>query len=96
MPEPNTAFALIVATLIGALFHLILGGRWRRLLLFLLVSWVGFGAGDAAGRTLGVTALMIGDLHLATAIIGTLFLLFLTHVFTSGRAQPRRRRITTT
>ena len=94
MPEPNTVFALVVATLIGAIFHLLFGGRGRRLVLFLVMSWVGFGMGDAAGRSLGIALVMIGDLHFAFALVGCIVTLLLVHIFTSGRSarrQPSRR-----
>jgi uncharacterized membrane protein YjjP (DUF1212 family) len=90
MPEPNTVFAFVTATLIGALFHLIFGGRGRRLLLFIVMSWLGFGMGDAAGRSLGIALFKVGDLHFAFAISGCVFVLLLVHIFTSGRATRRR------
>lgn len=89
MPNPNIAFAFVIATLIGALFHLVMGGRGRRLLLFLVSAWVGFALGNAAGQVLGVNIVTIGDLRILPASFGALFTLFVAHILTTGRRRTR-------
>src|SRR5262249_27041139 len=42
MPSPSVTFGFILATLYGALFHLVLGGNARQLALYLLAGWLGF------------------------------------------------------
>jgi hypothetical protein len=89
MPDPIITFAFIVATLMGAFFHVIVGGGARRLAVFLMSGWLGFLLGHLAGVSLGVSALMIGELRMLTAVLGALFALFVAYVFTSARIQRR-------
>ena len=42
MTIPSLIFAFLIASLYGALYHLIRGGRLGRLLLFLILGWAGF------------------------------------------------------
>ncbi len=92
MPGPTTTFGFILATLFGAVFHLIMGGDARRLALFLLAGWVGFGLGHVLGAVFGINILNIGTLHIFTAAIGALIALFVAHFLTSNRTrnQPTR------
>lgn len=90
LPGPTLTFGFIFATLLGALFHLLLGGDVRRLALFLLAGWLGFALGHVAGVTFGVGLFSVGALRLLPAVIGALTLLILAHALTS---RPARRRI---
>lgn len=92
MPGPTTTFGFILATLFGAVFHLIMGGDARRLALFLLAGWVGFGLGHVLGAVFSINILNIGTLHIFTAAIGALIALFVAHFLTSNRTrnQPTR------
>lgn len=91
MPGPLFVFAFVVATLIGAGFHLVWGGNARRLALFLLAGWAGFAIGHFAGQSFAIQLFIIGDLYIATAVIGALFMLIAALIFTSERRQTRRR-----
>nr|PZN54509.1 MAG: hypothetical protein DIU68_10410 [Chloroflexota bacterium] len=82
-------FAFIVATLYGALFHLIVGGDARRLALFLLAGWLGFAVGHMLGVTLQIDILNIGALRVFSATIGALIALIVAAALTAR--QPRRR-----
>lgn len=70
----GAASALILGFLLSSAyataFHFIMGGPVRRILLYLIVSWVGFIAGQFAGDFLGIDLLKLGALHLLTASIG--------------------------
>lgn len=92
MPGPNFVFSLIIATLLGAAFHLIAGGNARRLVLFLVSAWVGFTLGQIAGDAFEISLFRIGDLRIVPATIGALFMILLAYVFTSGRTTRRRNR----
>jgi len=91
MPGPLFVFAFIVATMIGAAFHLIIGGDARRLALFLLASWIGFAIGQFTTVTLGLELFTIGDLRMLGASIGAFILLSLAHVLTTGRSRRSSR-----
>jgi hypothetical protein len=92
MPDPIFTFAFVVATLIGALFHLIIGGDARRLAFFLVASWLGFAMGQALGNSMDIQLLMIGQLRMFAASTGALFALFIAYIFTSNRADGRATR----
>lgn len=92
MPNPNFTFAFIIATLIGAVFHLIIGGGARRLTFFLLASWIGFALGQVLGVSLNISVMRIGDLYLGTAAGGALFALLVAYVFTSDRTRGQTSR----
>ena len=46
MTIPSLALGCVVAVLIGALFHLFLGGGFFRLVFYLILSLIGFAAGS--------------------------------------------------
>lgn len=89
MPGPTLIFGFILATLMGALFHLVFGGDTRRLALFLLAGWAGFGLGHVIGVLFGIDLLSIGTLRVVAAAAGALITLFLVLLLTTKR--PRRR-----
>ena len=80
-------FAFVIATLMGAVFHLVFGGDARRLALFLLAGWIGFGLGQAAGQSFAIEFYAIGDLRIIPAVIGALFNLIAVLIFTGSRRQ---------
>ncbi len=77
MNLPALLFGALLSTLYGAIFHLILGGRAGRLLLFLILGWAGFWAGQLLGVALHWTLGSIGPLHLALASAGSVIFLLL-------------------
>ena len=90
MTGPTFVFAFVVATLMGALFHFIVGGKARRLALFLLAGWIGFALGHVAGQTLNIAVYPVGGLHPVSAGIGALFTLIAALIFTSNRRRTSR------
>lgn len=76
MDYPTLIFGFLIATALGALYHLLRGGRAGRLLIFLLAGWLGFAAGQWFGVKFGITVFKLGGLYLAPALsAGVLFLL---------------------
>lgn len=86
MLGPTFTFAFMIATLFGAVFHFILGGDVRRLALFLLAAWVGFGLGHMLGEMLSIDILMIGPLRIVSASIGAILALVAAYLLTRSRA----------
>lgn len=68
--------ALLLATAYGALFHFLIGGPTRRLLMYILVAWIGFTIGHFVGQILAVDWLKLGPLYLFSASIGAWLALF--------------------
>lgn len=60
----------LLATAYGAGFHLIMGGPARRILLYVLAAWIGFGLGHFLGDLLNIELLKLGVVHLLTASLG--------------------------
>ncbi len=85
MPSPTATFGFIIATLIGAGFHFLVGGEIRRLALFLLSAWVGFVLGHIFGILLEIDILNIGTLRIASASFGSLVALAVAYGLTSNR-----------
>jgi hypothetical protein len=88
MPSPAVILGFILATLYGAVFHLIFGGELRRLALFLLVSWLGFALGQFFGTIGGFKLLSIGQINTFSATLGAWLALLATHFLTNAPKQP--------
>ena len=89
MPDPNFTFAFILATLFGSVFHLIVGGDARRLALFLLSGWLGFGLGHSAGAAFEIRVFSLGELRIVPAVTGVLVALLVAHILTAKRSLTR-------
>lgn len=68
----------LLSTIYGAVFHLIIGGPPRKLLVYVAASWIGFMVGHFLGDLLGIEALKLGAIHLLAASIGSWLALILT------------------
>ncbi len=75
MTLPSLLFALVIALLYGALYHLIRGGGFWRLLLYLGLSVVGFAIGHFIGIWRGWIYIPLGSLNLGLSSIGSLSIL---------------------
>lgn len=75
MNLPAILFALVVALLIGALFHALRSGGGWRLLLHLALSIAGFAFGQGVSRWIGYILLQFGVLDIGMGVIGSLVFL---------------------
>jgi len=75
MTLPSLLFALLVAFLYGTLYHLLRGGGVWRLIFYLGLSVLGFGAGQLFGLWLGWFVLPLGSLNLGVSSLGSLIFL---------------------
>jgi uncharacterized membrane protein YeaQ/YmgE (transglycosylase-associated protein family) len=75
MSIPTLFLGLILSTLYGALFHLWRGGNAGRLLLYIILAWIGFWLGQFIGNYLNVSFDTLGQLHLVIATLGSLIFL---------------------
>ncbi len=64
MSIPTLFLGLVLSTLYGSLFHLWRGGNAGRLLLYLILAWIGFWIGQLIGNYLDVSFDKLGQLHL--------------------------------
>jgi hypothetical protein len=75
MTLPSFLFALLIALLYGALYHLFRGGGFWRLILYLALSIFGFATGYFIGYWFGWLILPLGQMDLGSASIGSLIFL---------------------
>ncbi len=77
MTLPSIVIGLLIALLMGALFHLGFDGGAGRLVLYLLLSLCGFFAGHSVGTALHWQVFALGPLDLGMAVLGSILFLFL-------------------
>ena len=75
MTIPSLVFAFLIASLYGALYHLIRGGRLGRLLLFMIFGWTGFALGHLLGTWQGWVLIPVGELNFGLSTLGSLMFL---------------------
>ena len=75
MTLPTLLFGLLVALLYGALYHLLRGGGFWRLLLFFSLSIAGFILGHWIGIWRQWTFIPLGALNLGLSTLGSFVLL---------------------
>lgn len=75
MTFPAIIFSFFVASLFGSLLHLWRNGGLFRLVLYLVLSWIGFFGGHILAQILSIHFLDLGTIHLGMGILGSLALL---------------------
>ena len=88
MTLPSLFFGLLIALFYGAVFHLIRGGGFWRLLLYLFLSIFGFVLGHLVGVWRGWILIPIGSIDLGLASVGSFLLLLLGDWLTRIEASP--------
>ncbi len=91
MSIPTLLLGLIISTLYGALFHLWRGGNAGRLLLYLLLSWIGFWVGQILGNVLNLSFDTIGQLHIGLATLGSVIFLAIGYWLSLVQSEPKAR-----
>jgi hypothetical protein len=77
MTLPTLLFALLIALLCGAVFHVFIGGSGWRLLFYLGLSVLGFAIGQWVGMWRGWGLFMFGSLDVGMGVIGSVAILAL-------------------
>ena len=75
MTLPSFLIGIVISSLYGAVFHLWRGGGLGRLILYLILAWIGFWLGHFVGNALGWTFFSLGPLRLGTATLGAVLTL---------------------
>ncbi len=70
MTIPSVVLGFLVSSLMGAGFHLWRGGNLGRLILYLILAWVGFWGGHIIAAWMGWSFGSVGPLHLGPAVMG--------------------------
>lgn len=77
MELPALLIGFFISTIYGLAFHLLLGGGLGRLVVGVLLGWVGFWAGHFIAESLGFSFASLGTLHLGAATAGSFLFLAL-------------------
>jgi len=70
MTIPSILIGIVISSLYGVAFHLWRGGGIGRLIIYVILSWIGFWIGNYVGLRLDLTFLSLGPLRLGTATLG--------------------------
>jgi len=71
---PVFVFGSLIALLLGALVHLIAGGKLLRLIFCMLFSWIGFWSGNYLGTRFNLEFLRYGQVSYGAAILAAAIL----------------------
>jgi hypothetical protein len=88
MTLPSFLLALVIALLYGALYHLLRDGGVGHLFMFLGLSALGFGIGQLAGDWFGWDFILLGQINLGLASIGSLLVLIIGDWLSRIEAKP--------
>jgi hypothetical protein len=77
MTLPTLLFAILIALFYGAVYHLIRGGGFWRLILFFGLSVFGFAMGHLIGLWRGWTFIPLGSLNFGLSSLGSVMVLIL-------------------
>jgi hypothetical protein len=75
MTLPTFLFALVVALFYGAVYHLVRGGGFWKLILYFGLSIFGFVAGHLIGLWRGWTLIPLGSLNFGLSSLGSVMVL---------------------
>ena len=89
MTLPTFIFGGLIATLYGAIFHLVRGGGMSRMLVYIILSWVGFWSGHFLAEQLNWDFLNIGTLHLGISTLSSFVFMIFGHWVFLGRNPPK-------
>lgn len=75
MTLPALLFSVLITLLYGSLYHLIRGGGFWRLLLYVVLSTFGFTLGHLIGLWRGWVWIPLGSINLGVSSVGSFLLL---------------------
>jgi uncharacterized membrane protein YeaQ/YmgE (transglycosylase-associated protein family) len=89
MHVPAILFGFVLATMYGALAHVLFGGNLGRLVFFILSSWVGFWGGHFAAERLGWDLFGFRPVVYDFATLGSVIFLVLAALLSGGSNQEK-------
>ncbi len=87
MTVPSLLLALLLTLTYGALYHLLRGGGLGRLILYFVLSMLGFAAGHLIGAWRGWVFLPLGLLNLGMSSAGSVLFLLVGDWFSRVEAK---------
>lgn len=82
-------FGILLASVYGALFHVIFGGPLKMVIIYVIAAWIGFLIGQFVGDLINFEFLKLGKIHLVSASIGA-WLALLSTWWLVGQNNPSR------
>jgi hypothetical protein len=76
MTLPALLFGILLSSAYGAAFHFWKGGSLRRLLLYVILAWIGFWMGHLLGAALGWSFAAVGPINAGMATLVSAIFLF--------------------
>ena len=76
MTFPAIIFGIVLSTVYGTAFHFWKGGSLNRLLLYVVLSWLGFWIGHSVGSAIGWSFAAAGPIDTGMATLGSAVFLF--------------------
>ncbi len=89
MTLPGFAFGFLLSTLYGVGFHFWRGGNAGKLLVFVMLGWLGFWLGQMAAVLTGLHWISAGPLYVGMATLGSAALLGLGYWLSLVRGETR-------
>jgi uncharacterized membrane protein YeaQ/YmgE (transglycosylase-associated protein family) len=89
MTIPSLLFAILISTFYGVAFHVWRGGSAGRLILYVILGWIGFWAGHLIAGYFGWSLLNFGPINFGIATIFSF--LFLIGGYWLGQVQVERK-----
>ena len=72
MTIPSIILGIVISSLYGVAFHLWRGGSFGRLILYVVLAWIGFWIGQLIGFSQNWTFASLGPLRLGAATVGAI------------------------
>ena len=76
MTIPAIFFGIVLSTIFGAAFHFWKGGSLNRLIIYIILSWLGFWIGHFLGGVIGWSFAAAGPINAGMATLGSVVFLF--------------------
>jgi hypothetical protein len=76
MTFPDILFGIVLGAIYGSAFHFWKGGSLGKLLVYIVISWMGFWIGHLIGSRIGWSFWSIGTINTGMATLGSLIFLF--------------------
>jgi uncharacterized membrane protein YeaQ/YmgE (transglycosylase-associated protein family) len=89
---PSLLLGFVISILLGAVFHVWRGGGGGKLLLYLVLGFVGFWVGQFLAERFNISYASVGSLHLGLAVPCGLSFLFLGHWLSLVEPEKRPRK----
>jgi hypothetical protein len=76
MTIPAVLFGIVLSTTYGTAFHVWKGGSLKKMLLFVILAWLGFLVGHIVGGLIGWSFAAVGPINTGMATLGSAVFLF--------------------